>query len=120
MHLPYSVLSVLALCIADAAATSASSRPECVHHSQPNPIAAEYPGNVTGTINATIAILPIPFDLARSIIPKQYNILSHAWRHLLPDLGEDMYPALLQTVFDHDVRFGDYVLDDFSVSARYP
>jgi hypothetical protein len=34
----------------------------------------------------------------------------------VPDLPEGMYPALLQTVFDHDVRFGDYVLNDFSVS----
>jgi len=54
--------------------------------------------------------------LARSIIPSKYKILTNAYRSLLPDLPEDMYPAILQVVHDHDVRFGDYRLDDFSVS----
>ena len=88
---------------------------ECISHSLPNPLAAEYPGNVTGTVNATLAILPIPLSLARSIIPKEYAILSDQYRSFLPDLPKDMYPALLQTVRDHDIRFGEYGLPDFSV-----
>jgi hypothetical protein len=53
--------------------------------------------------------------LARSIIPSKYAILTDGYRALLPHFPKDMYPAILQVVHDHDVRFGDYRLEDFSV-----
>lgn len=53
--------------------------------------------------------------LARSMIPAKYNILTTAYRTLLPYLPDDMYPAILQAVFDHDVGLGDYKIADFSV-----
>jgi hypothetical protein len=93
-----------------------SANEECISYSQPNHIALDYPGNVTGTVNATLAILPIPLSLARSIVPKEYEILTHQYRTFLPDLPQDLYPALLQTVRDHDIAFGDYRgIPDFSV-----
>jgi hypothetical protein len=101
--------------LAATALFSLSLAEECISYSQPNPLASEYPGNVTGTVNSTLAILPIPLSLARLIIPKEYAILTHQYRSFLPDLPRDMYPALLQTVRDHDVRFGEYALSDFSV-----
>jgi len=99
--------TVLAATLAVASAQESDSRP--------NPIWQTYPGNVTGTINSTIAILPIPYELARSIIPKKYGILKDAWTSFLPDLPKDMYPALFQSVRDHDIRFGEYQMADFSV-----
>jgi len=110
-------MKTLASVFVSLAFASFSTALECVSHSQPNPIAAQYPGNVTGTVNATLAILPIPFSLARSLIPKEYAILTSQYRSFLPELPKDMYPALLQTVRDHDIRFGEYGIPDFS-SAR--
>jgi hypothetical protein len=51
----------------------------CQTQSQPNPIVNEYPGQVTGTINGTTAIVPIPYDVARSMIPAEYGILRQAY-----------------------------------------
>jgi hypothetical protein len=112
MHLlPTSLLSLI--CVA----LGASAQEACSSHSLPNPIASQYPQSITGTLNGTVAILPIPMALARSMIPAQYNILTSAYRTLLPHLPNDMYPAILQAVFDHDVGLGDYKIADFSVSV---
>src|SRR5262249_46529396 len=67
----------------------------CTTRDQPNPIASIYPGNATGTLNGTIAIIPISLKLARQLIPPQYGILEHAYRALLPDFPRGMYPAML-------------------------
>jgi hypothetical protein len=115
MHFLPSLVTFAGLFSISAAESSQPSQPECISHSLPNPIASQFPANVTGTINSTLAILPLPIKLARSIIPEQYEILSDAWRELLPSLPKDMYPALLYTVRDHDVGLGDYKIDDFSV-----
>jgi hypothetical protein len=109
MHLlPHSLMMLLSVALGSAQQT-------CVSKSQDNPIASTYPTDVTGTLNGTISILPLPMALARSIIPSKYTILTDAYRALLPHFPSDMYPAILQVVHDHDVRYGDYRLDDFSV-----
>jgi hypothetical protein len=64
----------------------------CVPQSSPNPIAATYPHNVTGTINETLAVLPISYELARSIIPAKYNILQ-GYKQFLPAFPADSYPV---------------------------
>jgi hypothetical protein len=88
----------------------------CKTHDQPNPIASIYPNNATGTLNGTVALLPITLELARSIIPPQYRILEHAYRDLLPSIPKGMYPAVVQAVHDHDVQAFGYIIPDFSVS----
>lgn len=88
----------------------------CQSRSQPNPIATTYPNNATGTLNGTVAVIPISLDLARSMIPTQYRILEHAYRSLLPSFPEGMYPVVLQAVHDHDVQAFGYEIPDFSVS----
>jgi hypothetical protein len=90
----------------------------CQTVSQPNPIASLYPTNATGTLNGTISVLPISLDLARQLIPSQYRILEHAYRHLLPTFPEGMYPAILQAVHDHDVQAFGFQIPDFSVRGR--
>jgi hypothetical protein len=60
--------------------------------SQPNPIASQYPNSATGTINGTVAIIPIPYAQARSIVPSQYPILKKAYEKLMPGLN-GMYPV---------------------------
>lgn len=86
----------------------------CQTHDAPNPIAHLYPGNATGTLNGTIALLPITLALARSLIPSRYTILTGAYQSLLPSFPADMYPAIVQTVHDHDVQAFGYVIPDFS------
>lgn len=61
--------------------------------SSPNPIASLYPDQITGTINSTLSMVPIPYDLARSIIPAQYGILTGAYNSLLKGFPEDSYPV---------------------------
>jgi hypothetical protein len=88
----------------------------CQTYDLPNPIASLYPNNATGTLNGTVAILPISLDLARSIIPPQYRILEHAYRAILPSFPKDKYPAILQAVHDHEVQAFGYKIPDFTVS----
>lgn len=109
-------------------ASSTPTEPQIVHGvargvcqtvDQPNPIASLYPNNATGTLNGTILVLPIPLDFARQLIPSQYKILEHAYRHLLPWFPEGMYPAILQAVHDHGVQASGFQVPDFSVSTKF-
>ena len=61
--------------------------------SAPNPIGQQYPFSITGTINGTLSVLPIPYSLARSIIPAKYRILKGAYRSLIPGFPHDSYPV---------------------------
>lgn len=92
----------------------------CTTHDQPNPIASVYPYNVTGVLNVTLAIVPIPLADARAIIPSQYTILESAYRIALPSFPEGMYPLLIQAGHDHDLHLTGYDISDFSVSSLFP
>lgn len=89
----------------------------CSSHDQANPLAERFPNNATGVLNATLAIIPITLEAARRLIPPQYGILERAYRALLPDFPEGMYPVMLQAAHDHDVQLRAYgiTIDDFSV-----
>ena len=93
---------------------TASEIESCRTHDRPNPIAHLYSGNATGTLNGTITVLPIPLALARTLIPHQYGIITHAYRSLLPNFPADMYPAILQALHDHDVQAFGYKIPDFT------
>ncbi|KAF1969901.1 hypothetical protein BU23DRAFT_512474 [Bimuria novae-zelandiae CBS 107.79] len=93
----------------------------CTSQTQPNPIAQDYPNDATGVINGTTAIVPIPYAVARSIVPAQYSILTSAYRTIFPSLPPDLYPAVLEALHDHDVRAFNFSIPDFSRSAlRFP
>jgi hypothetical protein len=117
-----SFLSILAIRYASASSYAApavqnqTTMGACQTYDSPNPIAELYPNNATGTLNGTVAIIPISLDLARSIIPPQYRILEHAYRALLPSFPKDMYPAVIQALHDHEVQAFGYLIPDFSVS----
>lgn len=88
--------------------------------SQPNPIAQQYPDVPTGTFNTTLAIVPIPLETARQLIPAQFAILEGAYRALLPSFPADMYPVVMQAGLDHDIQLPAYsiTIPDFQVSQR--
>lgn len=116
----FSFLSLIALRYASShgwASVIEVSADVCQTYDRPNPIASIYPNNATGTLNGTVAVIPIPLDLARSIIPPQYRILEHAYRSLLPSFPEGMYPAVLQAVHDHGVQAFGFQIPDFSVRS---
>ena len=77
------------------------SPPVCTSpsNSQPNPIASNYTGALigTGTANGTLAVIPIQYAIARSMIPAQYPILNHSYRELFPNLATGMYPVSMQS-----------------------
>jgi hypothetical protein len=124
-RLQYFVFSFLSILAIRYASTSYFSVPNevildvCQTRDQPNPIASLYPNNATGTLNGTVAIIPISLQLARSIIPSQYRILEHAYRALLPSFPEGMYPAVLQALHDHEVQAFGYHIPDFSVGFGF-
>jgi hypothetical protein len=124
-NLQYFVFSFLSLLMLRYASSTYFTTPNqflldaCTTVDQPNPIASLFPNNATGTLNGTIAILPIPLKLARKLIPSQYGILEHAYRALLPSFPEGMYPAIVQAVHDHDVQAFGYKIDDFTVRHIY-
>ena len=100
------LFACLITCIPRITATSSTvslSPPVCTSpsHSQPNPIANEYkaPNIGTGTSNGTLAVIPIRYDLARSLIPAQYPILKNVYPQLFPNLGPDMYPVCLHSSY---------------------
>ncbi|KAL1643952.1 hypothetical protein SLS58_004627 [Diplodia intermedia] len=110
-------VSVLATLCFGAASASLTCRSE----SQPNPIPITGGENPTGTINGTLAILPIPLAEARRIIDEKYIIETAAYGSLLPYFPIDMYPALIQAVVDHDVRAKGLSIPDFTrISIEYP
>ena len=88
----------------------------CHSHTQPNPIAQTYPQYATGVINGTTAIIPIPFHVARAVVPAQYAILTSAYRELFPSLPSDSYPAVIEAIHDHDVKQFGIGIPGFSVS----
>ncbi|KAF2086560.1 hypothetical protein K490DRAFT_44321 [Saccharata proteae CBS 121410] len=95
----------------------------CTTQSQPNPIAKDRPTEVTGTINGTTAIVPVPYDVARSIIPAEYGILREAYERLIPGFPKDMFPAEFEAVLDHDVQSNGIKIPDFQacrIALRFP
>lgn len=76
----------------------------CQPQSQPNPIAAQYPQLTTGTINGTVAIIPVPLSFARSVVPAKYPLLTAQLKSLLPWFPDDRFPMMLETELDYDVR----------------
>lgn len=98
---------------------SAPTQGVCATHDHPNTLAELFPNNATGVLNATLAIIPIPLETARRLIPPQYGILERAYRDIVPNFPEGMYPLMMQAAHDHDVQFRAYgiTVDDFSVSG---
>lgn len=98
---------------------SAPTQGVCTSRDHHNTLAELFPNNATGVLNATLAIIPIPLETARRLIPPQYGILEGAYRAILPNFPEGMYPVLIQAAHDHDVQFRAYgiTIDDFSVSV---
>lgn len=88
----------------------------------PNPIASQYPNRPTGIIAGTVAVIPIPYHLARSIIPSEYGILTSAYESMLPGFPKDSYPLVVKAIVDEDVgTHGFKLIPDFqSLHIFYP
>ncbi|KAJ0117014.1 hypothetical protein J7T55_003429 [Diaporthe amygdali] len=97
-------VTALATLLLSSVLLSIAAQDTCTTSSQPNPIAQQYPNDATGTLNTTLAIVPIPLSTARSIIPSQHAILEGAYRSLMPDFPADMYPVLVTAGLDHDIQ----------------
>ncbi|KAI1660583.1 hypothetical protein F4813DRAFT_298506 [Daldinia decipiens] len=126
--MPYTALfHLLALYITRGASFSQYVIPHshevCVSQDSPNQHAQQYPTLVSGNLNGTTLIVPIPLDIARRAIPNEYGILEEAYRTLLPSFPDGMYPMMAQIVHDHDLQLPAYnaSLPDFSrASLEFP
>ncbi|KAJ1329760.1 hypothetical protein MN608_06496 [Microdochium nivale] len=101
------------------AGEASSSPATCVTDSSKNPISQLWPNDISGNLNGTTMIVPIPLAEARRAIPQEYGILENAWREWLPDFPAGMYPMMAVAVHDHDLRFPAFnvTTPDFSRSA---
>ena len=132
------VLPVLCiLCSIASASFIFGLRSRSESESSPNPIKQLYPWNtVTGTINGTVSVVPIPYELARSIIPAKYNILSSAYESLLPGFPADSYPVsiprptvlstklmfslqlIVKAILDHDLSIPDFQVSQLALEFK--
>ncbi|KAL8726119.1 MAG: hypothetical protein Q9166_006911 [cf. Caloplaca sp. 2 TL-2023] len=81
----------------------------------PNPIAATYPNNVTGAINATTSVILVPLPYVRSLLPSRFanSILTHAYTRF--NIPPTSYPLVVEASIDHDIRYNNIVAAaDFS------
>lgn len=81
----------------------------------PNPLAEIYPHNVTGTINATTAVLLVPLSYAQSLLPSNLSnsILNHSYTQF--NIPPYLYPIVVEAAIDHDIRYNNSAaLADFS------
>ncbi|KAI1135645.1 hypothetical protein F5Y05DRAFT_421304 [Hypoxylon sp. FL0543] len=95
----------------------------CISQDAPNGHAQQYPEFVSGNLNGTTLIVPIPLEAARQVIPQEYVIVEEAYRELLPSFPAGMYPMMAQIVHDHDLQLPAYntSLADFSrASLEFP
>ncbi|CZR50661.1 uncharacterized protein PAC_00535 [Phialocephala subalpina] len=114
---------LLCLAIASPSPTILRSLLSSRSESSPNPISSIYPNNITGTINSTLTVVPIPYTLARSIIPAEYGILTKAYHSLLREFPSDSYPLVIRGALDHGVGLYafNFSLADFqSIHILYP
>jgi len=92
------------------ASSSSAASAACTVEGSPNPISSSYPNDVSGNLNGTAMIVPIPLAQARAAVPAEYGLLESQWRRWLPEFPEGMYPMLAVGVYDHDLRFPAYNL----------
>ncbi|PNP59432.1 hypothetical protein THARTR1_00922 [Trichoderma harzianum] len=84
-------------------------------HTQPEPSETF----IKGVVNATIAIIPIPFSLARSIVPSKYGILQ-TYLDYLPDF-QGKYPLVLELAVNTNVVISGTASSNFSsIRFTYP
>ncbi|KAI1799483.1 hypothetical protein F4811DRAFT_96490 [Daldinia bambusicola] len=121
------VLHIVVLSVIQTASSSQYALPLsqdlCVSQDFPNKHAQQYPTVVSGNLNGTALIVPIPLDTARQVIPKEYGIIENAYKTLLPSFPDGMYPMMAQIVHDHDLQLPAYnsSLPDFSrASLEFP
>jgi hypothetical protein len=74
----------------------AQSIQTCTTSDAENTIASNFLNDVSGALNATYAIVPIDYSLARSIIPSEYGILNGQMKKALPALPEGTFPVRTQ------------------------
>lgn len=86
---------------------------QCLTQTVVNPIWQLFPDNVTDVINATLALIPIPYEMARAIVPAKYDILTDAYKNLLPNIPNGTYPALFQSKWDYNIRYGNISIPGF-------
>ncbi|KAH7033610.1 uncharacterized protein B0I36DRAFT_321756 [Microdochium trichocladiopsis] len=93
-----------------------ASTTQCIPDGKPNPISHLWPSDVSGNLNGTTLIVPIPLAQARQAIPSEYGLLEHQWREWLPGFPMGMYPMMAVAVYDHDLRFPAYSMSPPSFS----
>ncbi|KAI4177898.1 MAG: hypothetical protein LQ346_007599 [Caloplaca aetnensis] len=112
---PIAFFALLALSTALSPQANCST---CLH----NPIATDYPSNITGTINATSSIVLVSLPYARSLLPSRFanSILTQAYTRF--NIHPSAYPLVLETATDHDIRFNNInaVRDFSSIRFTFP
>ena len=79
------------------------AQPGCRTQTRYNPIAEDYPLNITGVANGTFSLVGIPRTVAASLLPGGPGFINGP-----KPLGGDAYsPLLVRAVHVHDIRASD-------------
>jgi hypothetical protein len=106
----------LSLTLLLGAATAAVAAPvaaadSCVTQSAPNPLRAEYPNDITGTLNGTLIAWLVDLDYAKSLV--EYPLLINAARAKYPDLPAGKFPLFADPVLNFDGGLGNFSTGSF-------
>ncbi|KAK0620848.1 hypothetical protein B0T14DRAFT_238158 [Immersiella caudata] len=85
----------------------AAAQPGCQTQTAYNPIAADYPMNITGVANGTLFLMPLSRDIATSLLPKGFTFVDDAYLRQSGWRATDSIPLLGRAVYVNDIRSPD-------------
>src|SRR4051794_36560342 len=83
-----------------------AAQPGCQTQTAYNPIAAHYPFNITGVTNGTLALIPLPHDVADSFLPQGFDFVSDAYQRQ-SGWRAGSIPLLVRAAYANDIRSPD-------------
>ncbi|GAB1318020.1 hypothetical protein MFIFM68171_08230 [Madurella fahalii] len=83
------------------------AQPGCRTQSSYNPIAEDYPLNITGMANGTFASIFVVREIAESLLPEGLGFLDAAYNREYELYRDGYIPLLVRALYVHDIRAPD-------------
>ena len=80
------------------------AQPGCRTQSSHNPIAEDYPFNITGMANGTFAAIFVVREIADSLLPEGLRFLDEVYHREFETPGGGYFPLLVRALYVHDIR----------------
>lgn len=83
-----------------------AAQPGCQTQTAYNPIAANYPLNITGVANGSLSLIPFGRDVADSFLPEGFGFVGDAYQRQ-SGWRTGSIPLLVRALYVHDIRSPD-------------